>query len=296
MEYFVADSYKNAERVGEPFKNEKGNLCTKIKYKCPRCSGLGLIAARVENDHIVPIPVDGGVCYQCRGARFISKVVRLYTEKEYNSMKNAAEKAKARKEQEQKEKMEREYAATKEKWLADAGFNAQGETYMYYGESYSIKDELKAAGFKYDTLLKWHIANPAGYEDKVIKFHVDDLYTFSAWGKGYQNANAQELVDKAVAKATGAADAEWFGEVGEKISKMTMKLVRKGGFEGRFGYTNIFTFVDAEGHVFTWFTATDQPFEVGEELFVNGTIKAHDEYKGTKSTVLTRCKLQGVAQ
>lgn len=294
MEYFTADSYKNAERIGNPYEI-KNKLYTKIKYECPRCSGLGIIASRVENGHIVPIPVAGGVCFQCEGRKFITKEVRLYTQKEYEANKAAAEKTKARKEQERKEQMEREFESNRAKWLAEAGFNPQGETYMYYGESYSIKDELKAAGFKFDYLLKWHIAEvPAGYENEVIKFTVDELYTMSAWGKGYQNSDAQKIVEDRVAQATGAADTKWFGEVGTKIEKRRVTLFRKGGFEGRYGYTSIITFVDEDGYIFQWFTATNPIYEVGSEVYLSGTIKAHDEYKGKKTTTLTRCKLKGV--
>lgn len=294
MEYFVADSYKNADRVGTPYKNDKGNLVTKIKYACPRCSGLGIIAARVENGHVVPIPVDGGICYQCGGAKYITKEVRLYTEKEYAAMQTGKERARVKKEQEQKEKMEREYEANRAKWLADNGFDAEGRTYMFYGDSYSIKDELKVAGFKFNPLLKWHKADPAGYEDKVIEFRLDELYTMSAWGKGTQNNNAEQIVEKRIAEVNGTADRQWYGEVGQKIDKIAMTLVGKGGFESRYGYTNILKFEDAEGHLFTWFTATEQEYAIGAKLFVSGTIKEHSEYKGVKSTTLTRCKLKGV--
>lgn len=293
MEYFVADTYKNAERVGTPYKNDKGKLYTKIRYKCPRCGGLGLIATRVENGHIVPIPVANGICFQCDGAKYITKEVRLYTEKEYTTMQKSAEKAKEKKQLEVEEKMKREYETNRAKWLTETGFNDQGETYMFYNESYSIKDELKAAGFKFNYLLKWHAPTiPAGYEDKVIKFTVDELYTISAWGKGTQNEDAQNLVDARVAAAAGVSETEWYGSVGEKLDKKEMIVTKISGFENRFGYTNIFNFTDAEGHLFSWFTSTQQDLEVGATVYISGTIKAHEEYKGAKRTVLTRCKIK----
>ena len=290
---FTADSYKNAERVGEPFE-QKGKIYQKIRMKCQRCSGLGIIANRVENGQIIPIPVAQGICFACGGAKYITKEVRLYTEKEYAAMQTGKERAKAKKEQEQKEKMEREYESNRAKWLEDNGFDAEGRTYMFYGDSYSIKDELKAAGFKFSPLLKWHKADPAGYEDKVIEFKFDDLYTMSAWGKGTQNADAEKIVEKRVAEVNGSADREWYGEIGQKLDKIVVTLVRKGGFESRFGYTNVLKFEDAEGHLFTWFTATVREEEVGTKFYLSGTIKEFAEYKGEKSTTLTRCKLKGV--
>lgn len=295
MEYFVADSYKDAERVGEPFRNDSGNLVTRIKYICPRCNGKGIIAARVENGRIVPIPVANGVCFQCGGDRFISKVVRLYTEKQYLSAKKAQEKAKEKRAEDAKAKMEQEYETNKTKWLAAAGFNSLGETYVFFGESFSIKDELKAAGFKFDYLLKWHIAEiPEGYEDKVIKFDVNELYTFSAWGKGVINADAAKIVEQRINAAMGETDRYWFGEIGDKITELPVTLVSKNGYESKYGYTNIYTFEDENKHLFSWFTTTNQIFSVGNKALLSGTIKQHDDYRGVKRTILTRCKLKGV--
>ena len=295
MEYFVANTYKDAERIGEPFTNEKGNLCTKIKYVCPRCNGKGIIVARIENDRLVPIPVDGGICYQCGGERYVRKIVRLYTKKEFDAMQKANARAKEIREAKREAQMQAEYESNKAKWLAAAGFNTSGETFMFYGESFSIKDELKAAGFKFDYLLKWHIAEvPEGYEEKVIKFNVNELYTFSAWGKGCINADAAQIVEERVNAAAGVEDRNWYGEVGDKIVELPVTLVSKGGYESRYGYTNIYTFEDEDKHLFSWFTSTNQVFSVGDKVLMSGTIKQHDEYKSVKRTVLTRCKLKGV--
>ena len=38
---------------------------------------------------------------------------------------------------------------TKGKWLEENGFSHLGETYVVMGNSYSIKDALKEAGFKF---------------------------------------------------------------------------------------------------------------------------------------------------
>ena len=64
--YKLANSYQGAEKIGEPFE-KNGKLYSKIKYTCPRCGGLGIIVARVENNQPIPIPVDNGVCYECLG-------------------------------------------------------------------------------------------------------------------------------------------------------------------------------------------------------------------------------------
>ena len=115
MEYVVATSYRKWDRVGEPYE-KGGKLYTKIKCECPRCGGLGIIASRIENDRIVPIPVDGGICYQCGGSKYITKEARLYTSKEYETIERNQKKAKERKAEELKAKMEAEYAHKKAVW------------------------------------------------------------------------------------------------------------------------------------------------------------------------------------
>lgn len=48
---------------------------------------------------------------------------------------------------------------------------------------------------------------------------------------------------------------------------------------------------DLEGHIYTWLTNAARPSQ-GKEYALSGTIKAHDEYKGVKQTVMTRAELQ----
>jgi hypothetical protein len=63
--------------------------------------------------------------------------------------------------------------------------------------------------------------------------------------------------------------------------------------EGNYGVTTLYTMADAEGHVFKWFSSSQALGEEASEEFVRikGTVKAHEEYQGTKSTMLTRCAL-----
>ena len=120
MEYFVAETYKNWERIGEPFE-QKGKLFTKVKNKCDRCT-KGVYVTRVENGQPIPHPAYGGVCLKCGGTGWLEKTVRLYTEKEYQANLRPAE----RREEERKAKLE-EYQAKlaaqadekKAQWLED---------------------------------------------------------------------------------------------------------------------------------------------------------------------------------
>lgn len=296
MEYFTAKKYESWERVGEPFTNEKGKLCTNVKTICPRCSGHGIIVARVENDRLVPIPVDGGICYQCGGAGKITETVRLYTEKEREALDRATERRQAQAEQQREEKREKMLAEADEKaakWRIKNGISEEGFTYVITGDSYSIKDELKSNGWIYSPALKWHKADPTGYEDRVLKLEADFLnIEYAAWGEGFFPADLGQRVDASLNALLPPSRSEWLGEVNDKVKKLFVTLVRHNtcaGFRG--GLQNIFTFEDKEGNVLTWFTSTHSEIEVGNTFYLDGTIKKLDEYKGTKQTVMTRCKL-----
>lgn len=293
MEYFTATSYKNWERIGKPYKNDKGNLVTKVKCECPRCGGKGIIVARVENDRLIPIPVDGGICYNCRGAKYITKEVRLYTESEFNSMEKAKEKTKERKQNELEKKMQAEFEQNKKKWFADNGFSEDGYTYIITGDSYAIKDELKAKGYIYNPILRWHKATiDEEYAGRSLQVALDSVCELSAWGKGVFKAEAKTYIDSLLEEVTPPSRSEWVGEVGGKLKDLTVDLVKKIPFDGVYGLSYILTFVDEAGNKYNWFTSTFVGAEVGDRVKIKSAgIKKHDEYKGEKVTVITRAKL-----
>lgn len=82
----------------------------------------------------------------------------------------------------------------------------------------------------------------------------------------------------------------FFAEVGEKVNT-SATLIKKGGFDGAYGYTNIYTFLSEDKHVLMWFSTKDIDVEIGQIVNIRGTVKGHKEYNGTKQTVITRCKV-----
>lgn len=287
----TAKSYSGAEKIGEPFE-KNGKLYTKIKEKCDRCNGRGdywwgaMINGR---------PQFSGTCYQCNGARYFVKEVRLYTEEEYNKIEAAKERAHQKKAEEQKKKMEEEFAGNKAKWLEENGFNKDEVTYVYAGaDSYQIKDELKEAGFRFSANLKWHKATrDEKYVDNLIAVKLDEVCTMTAWGKGSYNSDAQKIVEEKIAAVQPESTSTWIGEVGDKLKGIKAKLTRKYSFDSRYGITTVYNFEDEEGNVLVWFSSTYQEIEPGEWCTIKYcTIKDHSEYKDVKQTVITRAKLE----
>ena len=92
-------------------------------------------------------------------------------------------------------------------------------------------------------------------------------------------------------RAEEVVNTVYYGNVGDKIElEVTGKCI--AGYDTQFGYTYIYRFTDNENHTFIW--KTTNTIETNDEgIFtgiVRGTIKEHNEYRGEKQTVLTRCK------
>lgn len=102
--------------------------------------------------------------------------------------------------------------------------------------------------------------------------------------------NEQTLIRKAQADA--AAQSEHVGEVGAKIERdVTVTSVRY--VASNWGTTSLYTLADTDGNVFKWFSSGSVLDDrEGDTVTITGTVKKHDEYRGVKQTVLTRCKVQ----
>lgn len=286
----TAKTYSTWERIKD-FEKE-GKFYSIVKQPCDRCGGTGIYAIGVENGQIKPHPAYNGVCLACSGKGTITKEVRLYTEKEYNAMNRSKERAAEKRKAEQEQKMKENYAHKKEVWLQTNGFSADGVTYIVIGDSYSIKDELKEAGFHFNGgLRRWMRGSAEGYEDKVIKFNLEDLFEISAWGEGHPLKEAKAKVDAAEAATLQTKPSEWIGEVGKRIPATQVTLKRTYYYENQYGVNTVYTFETENGSVITWFTKVDINKENGDVFSIVGTVKDHSTYNNQKQTVLTRVKV-----
>lgn len=291
--FFVADSYKDMKVLGEPFENEKGRLYVKVKGVCPRCSGTG---------HYSYNPMDGDVCYECMGKKFITKTVRAYTEKEYTRMQAANERARAKREAEKEAKardLVENAAKYKHEVALKLGFGEDEKAYLVYGDdTFAIKDKLKELGARFDPTLKWFFSKevelPEGY--KLCAMSFDELYNYNPQGKWAEfKEDAKAIVSRRIAELKGPSTSVYYsGAEKERIRNITAKVDSIRGFEGMYGYTSVYTFTSGD-YVFVWMTSKcDLGLAVGETVDLTGTIKKFDEYMGIKNTYLTRCIVKKV--
>lgn len=82
---------------------------------------------------------------------------------------------------------------------------------------------------------------------------------------------------------------EQFAEVGERV-EVEVTVLSESSFESQFGLTTIYTFSNGD-YKFKWFSSNGLNVEIGDKIKLKGTVKGVDEYKGSVSTLLTRCKV-----
>lgn len=86
-----------------------------------------------------------------------------------------------------------------------------------------------------------------------------------------------------------AAESDYLGSVGEKISVNFVSGREVACCETQFGLLHIYEFKDANGNTVVWKSSSSK--DIPESGVVAGTVKAHEEYNGVKQTIILRAKI-----
>jgi hypothetical protein len=91
-------------------------------------------------------------------------------------------------------------------------------------------------------------------------------------------------------QATKAGAAQGFiGTVGERVRNFHVTATAVREFEGDYGVTTLLVGTTDDGHVVKWFASGSRDWDAGDRIhFAAATVKAHENYKGTDQTALTR--------
>ncbi len=278
MAYFVADTYTNWERVGEPF-TENGRLYTYVKMLCPKCGGDGIYKwGAVING----VPQHAGVCFTCEGHGHLTKKVRLYTEKE----KAQLNRAKTARQNKSAAERDARVNAKKAEWISRNGFNEKGTTFVVLGNTFEVKDDLKDAGYKFSRELNWHGAEAieAPENCKIVEVKFEDLYEWCGYSANFIGEDFMKELKNSF--RADNSTSEYMGSVGERLRNLDCVLERKW-YNSQYAFW-VYTFKCGENKL-SWTTSKDLPNEIGCALTVTGTVKDHRNFSGVQTTCLSRC-------
>ena len=247
-------------------------------YTCEKCNGKGYIPCF---DY-----VEGGICFDCGG-----------TGKGLRKRKEYTPEYKAKLEQRRFEREKKKATEFNKDNFSRYGLAEDGSCYVVMGNSYDIKEELKEAGARFCYHLGWYFAEDNDSFD-TKHFEIEDIACCSNAGLWYIDRDwANNYLAPAISKAqeeyaSSKSASEYIGNVGDKISA-DVCLKNIGGYSTDFGFNNVYTMEDSNGNIFAWHTSSCAlcDFDIGDSFTIAGKVKNHNEYKGIKQTVLTRCKV-----
>ena len=265
-------------------KTDKNGTKYYADYTCPRCGGLG------GSDKW---QFTGWKCYECGGSGRSSKpeIIKVYTPEYQAKLDERRAKRQAKRLQE----LEAKADDTRAKWLENNQFDTDGFTYLFKGDTYAHKDEIKANGALFHNALGWHIARPV-YGFEFVKVHIDNIATPTLYG--YMITAEKDEIDALKnPPQEDTRQSEYVGEIGQRIS-FDVTLTNRVFWENRFiewkpQTMYLHTFKDADGNVLIWKTTNSlYKLEIGDKITIRGTIKEHSEYNDVKQTVLQRCQIE----
>jgi hypothetical protein len=202
----------------------------------------------------------GYVCYRCGGHNSMYRehyTDKVYTAEKLATLVEAADRKAAKK------------AAAAEKKAA-----AEYLKFVQWGRQHKklLGDIIEATGNSFLTDLASKLADNQILTDRQLE----------------AAATAIERQKKRIAEN---AASDWVGSIKERI-EFEAEVVGVYGTEGYYGHTDIVKLKDGDNNQFTWFASDYTNLERSDRISIKGTIKAHDEFRGIKQTVLTRCKFE----
>lgn len=280
-------------RYGNAIKTDKNGTLYFADYNCQRCGGIGFIDCFRY--------INNGICFECDGSgkSNSARIIKLYTDEYTLKLEERRQKKEAKKVAERIANAD----ANNKKFLQMHSFDENGNWYVVLGNTYEIKDELKAAGAKFEYSIGWHFDHPVDYPTIIIS--VDEIFAKDAYDT-YCSYNISNSTINKIAKANedlhnnlSTTSSEYQGKIKDRLKGLTLTVVFTTTFEGisysyyDSGIKYFYSMTDKNGNIFTWTTSSNIAAK-GDILTLDATVKAHTEYKHEKQTVLTRCKIISV--
>lgn len=245
-----------------------------IDYTCDRCGGKGGWEGW-----------PGFTCYECGGSgRSKGETIKVYTPE--HEAKLAAQRQ-ARAEKAQKEREAKAIAERSSK-LEALGFGKEEDAYVIYrvvGDTFSIKDELKALGCRFKPSVGWYAA--AALDDhECQRMEEKEVLTDNIFIEWKSIDEVKPLWIENIRRFTEST-SEWQGEVGGRLElKLHIDRVFESSYVAWGKTSYMYLMSDSEGNKYKW--STSKWYKEGEDIHIRATVKEHSEYKGEKQTVLTR--------
>lgn len=160
---------------------------------------------------------------------------------------------------------------------------------IFKGNTYPYKDWLKEHGARFTKLFNWSFASDVEWPEAELPTDLEPLQIpWEAVSTNDHLLPETEVRSYIESLMYEPSNSEYVGEIGDRIEE-TLTVTKAVTLESYYGTSIMHIMEDAVGNVFVWITKA-KSYPEGKVVILRGTIKDHKEYKGTKQTILTRCK------
>lgn len=222
--------------------------------------------------------------------------VLLYTPEYRAKLDERARKRAEAKRAKQVEEFNNNRLAIAEKY----GFNPEGKIYVVTGNTYEIREELMEAGAKYRGGINWYFLEKQDRYPTIEISYEECLNIYPEYGtmSWKDFTEVQEVLNSKI--PTEEDPSQYVGQVGERLDlvvtfkkRSTYEIPSYAGWGTDTVGINVFR--DDAGNCFIW-KSTSAFFNIaeGSQVRLRGTVKEHSDYKGTKQTILQRCRVEAV--
>ena len=97
----------------------------------------------------------------------------------------------------------------------------------------------------------------------------------------------QERMARKAAQEAAGAWSVFVGDVGQRITLKAATVALLSSWDGYYGTTWLYKFVDESGNVYIWYAS--RPCTAEDGATIKATVKDHNERDGVKQTIVTRC-------
>lgn len=105
----------------------------------------------------------------------------------------------------------------------------------------------------------------------------------------------QREMEKNIVKAD-MPESNHVGQVGDRLKRVQVKVLYAKNIESDWGVSTLYGFQDSLGNIYkTFYSGSNWSADKDDVLIIDGTIKKHDEFKGSKQTMLNRVAASAAA-
>lgn len=200
------------------------------------------------------------------------KIVRVYSEKEYQKLYPAEAKP----------------AVDKSNPKVALGFLEAGYITIYKGDTYSNLNYFKTSKVcRYNSLWGWYTASNEELPEDLPE-GIEPIKLF--WENISENSQlkSNEIIKKHIDSLIyESGTSKWQGSIKERITK-EVTVIRNIHLDSIYGSSTLHIMEDAEGNLYSW-TTTTKSWAEGSKRKIKGTVIAHETYRNQNQTKLSRC-------